>query len=1002
MTDRHRFDAFVLDGARGELLHAGVKVPLEPKAFDVLAYLIRHRDRAVPLPELLAAVWAGVNVEPGSVHRAVHFVRRAVSARGGEIEVIRTIPRRGYRFVREVEPASSGDADEPASSYVGRDAVRSELDRRLARARRGSFELVLLHGPPGIGKSATLAWLAARAERAGAALFEGRCIEGPAAPPYRPWAGILRAALRADGPADVADGLAPGTAFVARAIPEIAAALGVHDAREERMDAGAPYRVHVAIADWIRHRARHDPLVLLLDDLQGADLDSIQLLDFLVQELSDEPVLIAAAFRDGPDPAPARRALEQLCARRSGAPIRLSELSDREVAELARDRTGRTWPPPELARLVDSSGGNPLLVEQLLRARDAGPEPETVDLRSAGLRGSLRRLLAGSSASCNEMLSFACVFGREFDPAVLAAGLGWPLPDVQAAIDEAFDRRVLAPRSRDISVRFVHALIPEALYAGLSAAERVEGHRRAVEGLLATRTGSRERLSELAHHACEAASSIGVGPAFDYTVTAARDAMQRLAYEEAIQLFERALSLRAPATPGPAARAACLVDLGTAMVLRGTGGAARPRFFEACALARRLDDPTLLARAALGPSEIDEYYALDHEQIAVLQEAAERLGDRDPALRVQLLIALAKTGYYGARDLTLEASAEALALARSLADPALVCTSLVARAEALGWTGSDDERSALVEDANRIARRARVPATTWGLALRQAAYVALASGDRDGYETRLRDLERLARARRLAVFDQAVAAMRGTLALLEGRFAEAEILSQRQLEIGRLSNPVLAFQAAGVHRTMIQLATGSPEDVAVTMRAFSAQFPEISPWDATLALALAEIGERDEAVARVDALAGRDFEPRHRDFLPITLALLAETVRRLGDPDRAATVADELARLPHRCVVVGTCLATYGAMDRYRGLCAETRGDLDGAIGCYESGLALDERMGALPFVARGLADLGRALRSRGGAEDLRAAEARLDRASALAGRLDMHRLPDSRAVRQP
>ncbi len=999
VAERVRFGEFELDPSKGQLRHRGKLVPLEPKAFDVLAHLVRNRDRTVSVSELLRVVWPEVAVERGSVHRAVHFLRRAVSDRSDGAEAIQTIPRRGYRFTIAVEegdpegPSVGSAAAGRAASYIGRARLSAVLDARLAAAVRGRPDLVLLHGPAGIGKSATLAHLAESARSKSATVFEGRCIEGPGAPPYRPWSRILLAALRVDGAKDVATGLELGLEEVARALPDLGAALGVQAPKDASIDPGARHRVHEAIAEWVRNRCRRGPLVLMIDDLHRADLDSIQLLAFLVQELSDEPLLIAAAFRDGPRDG-GGAALESLVSLRPGAPLRLGELSKPEVAELAQAHGGATWTPDDLDQLADSSGGNPLFVEQLLRTRDAGVG-RIPDRRSVGLRGALRRLLEDAPSRCTAMLSFASVFGREFDPVVVAAGLEQSVAEVEAAVEEAIELRVLEPND-DGSVRFVHGLIPEVLHAGLSAAERVENHRRAVVGLVSTRTGPREVLSELAHHACEAVKAIGVGPAFDYTVTAARDAMQRLAYDEAVQLFERALSLRAAGSPGQAARATCLIDLATVMVLRGAGREARPRFFEACDLAREIDDPVLLGRAALGPSEVDEYWELDHEQIAVLKEAVELLGDLDPALRVKLLIALAKTGYYSDPQLSLDATEEALELARALGDPSLVCASLVARADGLGWTDGYGDCVLLVDEANQIARRSPVTPMVWGSVIRQAAYNALAAGDREGFESRLRDLEHMAHAHRLTFFDWAVTAMRGTLALLEGRFDDARGLTQQQLKVGGRSNPILAFQAAGVQTTVIQLATGSPEEVAGTMRSFTERFPEVSPWRATLAMALAEIGERDAAINEVDALIRRGFEPRHRDFLPIALGVLGQTVRLVGDRRLAEAVSAELERLPDRCIVVGLSLATYGAVDRYRGLCAETLGNLDEAISLYESGLRLDEAMGAHPFVASGLADLGRALRARGGSEDERRANRHLLRGRDLAGKLGMHRLAGS------
>jgi tetratricopeptide (TPR) repeat protein len=301
----------------------------------------------------------------------------------------------------------------------------------------------------------------------------------------------------------------------------------------------------------------------------------------------------------------------------------------------------------------------------------------------------------------------------------------------------------------------------------------------------------------------------------------------------------------------------------------------------------------------------------------------------------------------------------------------------------------------LVEEANRLATRGPVSPLVEGAALLQAARENLAAGDRVGFERALRRLETLAEAYRLAYFDWSLAMLRGTRALLEGRFGEARELVRHQTERGRRANPLLAFQVEAIHDTMIGLAVDARESVVEELRRLAERFPEISPWRASLAMALAACGHRTEAAAEVENLIRGGLRPRHRDFLPIVLATLAQAVQRLGDARLAGVVAGELALLEDRSVVVGACFAGYGAVDRYRGLCAEAAGDAGAAVALFASGLQIDEAMGALPFVACGCFDLGRALRLRGEPEDADASEQQIGRALALASALGMRSLED-------
>ncbi|HJV68326.1 winged helix-turn-helix domain-containing protein [Ideonella sp.] len=106
-----RFADWVLNAARRELWRGGERQPLEPKPFDLLLYLVRHRDRVVTHAELMAALWPGESVAPGSLTRAVMLARRALGGdhRGGPI---RTVPRIGLRFAAETIGTGQA-ADEP-------------------------------------------------------------------------------------------------------------------------------------------------------------------------------------------------------------------------------------------------------------------------------------------------------------------------------------------------------------------------------------------------------------------------------------------------------------------------------------------------------------------------------------------------------------------------------------------------------------------------------------------------------------------------------------------------------------------------------------------------------------------------------------------------------------------------------------------------------------------------------------------------------------------------
>ena len=93
-----RFAGCELDPAARTLLCEGLPVPVEPKVFDLLVYLLERRQRHVPREELMEQLWPDAVVGPAALSRAVKEARRAVGDDGQAQAVIATLHGRGYRF----------------------------------------------------------------------------------------------------------------------------------------------------------------------------------------------------------------------------------------------------------------------------------------------------------------------------------------------------------------------------------------------------------------------------------------------------------------------------------------------------------------------------------------------------------------------------------------------------------------------------------------------------------------------------------------------------------------------------------------------------------------------------------------------------------------------------------------------------------------------------------------------------------------------------------------
>jgi DNA-binding winged helix-turn-helix (wHTH) protein/tetratricopeptide (TPR) repeat protein len=107
----YRFNSFLLDVAERQLSHADAAVPLTPKAFDVLAYLVEHSGHLVLKDDLMQAIWPDSFVDEVNIPRTIHTIRRALGEQDNGDKFIETVPTKGYRFIAYVEKVSGNGSD---------------------------------------------------------------------------------------------------------------------------------------------------------------------------------------------------------------------------------------------------------------------------------------------------------------------------------------------------------------------------------------------------------------------------------------------------------------------------------------------------------------------------------------------------------------------------------------------------------------------------------------------------------------------------------------------------------------------------------------------------------------------------------------------------------------------------------------------------------------------------------------------------------------------------
>src|SRR5258708_2908755 len=206
--------------------------------------------------------------------------------------------------------------------------------------------------------------------------------------------------------------------------------------------------------------------------------------------------------------------------------------------------------------------------------------------------------------------------------------------------------------------------------------------------------------------------------------------------------------------------------------------------------------------------------------------------------------------------------------------------------------------------------------------------------------------------------------VKASLAVLEGRFADAEALVESALRSGGSSVPWDAVVFSRVQRFALRSEDGELAELAPATRRAVEEFPTRPLFRCLLARLLAELGDEDGARSVFEELAAGRFAviPGNNDLL-LSLGHVAEVAWFLRDADRAAVLHGLL--LPYRGLVVDTLESSTGAVDRYLGLAALTAGDLETAERHLQDAVDLNAGIGARRWAARTQADLARVLLAR-------------------------------------
>jgi DNA-binding SARP family transcriptional activator/tetratricopeptide (TPR) repeat protein len=470
---------------------------------------------------------------------ALHVFHRCATTFKRELGVQPSAATRmAYRELLDLEDAvSAGAPSLPAAGLfplVGRAQSWAALLQAWDVSARGRAHVALIRGEAGIGKSRLAEELIDWARQAGIRLGATRCYAGEGRLAYAPLADWLhsdgiRPALASLDP--------PWRAEVSRLHPVAGDASTNDDAR--------------AIEPWQRPRffegmARAfqsvTPLLLVLDDLQWCDPDTLEWLHFFVRFAGEAPCLVVGTVRSEEE-ADNRgldlfvRGVERLDRLTL---IELAPLDERASATLAESVAGHPLDAETTSRVFRHSEGHPLFIVETGRIEgaleDVAPGA-ALPPRVQGVVAHRLALLSPDARSCAEL---AATIGRDFSFEVLSHASDLEEGALVAAMDELWRRNIV--RTRDSNLwDFSHDRIREVTYASIGPARRRLLHRRIAQSLELLHASDIDTVSAaIAGHLEQTEHA---GRAVEFLTRAARAAMRLSANEEAIRCLSRAIAL---------------------------------------------------------------------------------------------------------------------------------------------------------------------------------------------------------------------------------------------------------------------------------------------------------------------------------------------------------------------------------------------------------------------------------------------------------------------------
>ncbi|GCE24218.1 hypothetical protein KDK_80180 [Dictyobacter kobayashii] len=576
-----------------------------------------------------------LGVEPGQTTRQMYESLLQMEAPASATSTRTSVP-----------VARSGEAP-----LLGRKREWGQLQLAWSQALKGHRQLVIVSGEAGIGKTRLADEMLAWVSRQGMATARAACYATDGEMAYAPVATWLRSEY-VQAELETLDEL--WLAELSRLLPDILTRYP--DLRRPGLmrEGWQRQQFFESLSHaLIQPSEQARPLLLLIDDLQWCDQETLAWLHYVLRFNYVPPArfLLLATVRAEEVQAghPLSTFLTGL--RRDGllTELPLGPLEQAEIASLAEHVSGQQLSHAQLDELLQETEGNPLFVVETVRAGLLGATVDTIDpaaveqralpvlsQKASSLPQKVQAILGMRldqlSPEARELSSLAAVIGRKFDFSILAQASSLDEDAVVTSLDELWQRRIVREQE-DESYDFSHEKLRQQAYHSLSAIRRRQLHRRVAEAFVAIYADDLDSVSQHVATHYERAGQAAL--AIPYYVRAGDVAANMYANEDAVAIYQQAIDLSEKVSiksavqhPAWEALAQLLEKQGTLHGALGRPAEAREAYQRAL---RVVPEHELLKRARLRRRIAGTWSHLPQRQQLLSEfDAAERLLEQDP------------------------------------------------------------------------------------------------------------------------------------------------------------------------------------------------------------------------------------------------------------------------------------------------------------------------------------------------------------------------------------